>query len=471
MNSTELERADHAAIQALDRLTDTCQAFIDHGEDPKGFAQLLARIVIESDRHGLEEIPIEQALRAGVAAERVREEGLGLDVLLELSLAVVSGISRDLGRARIDRLGRALVLVVTRSYLDAEVAEHQEQKQELRALISISRAVNRTLDPVQVAEAGLRETLRAMRLDAGGIWLAQGGLENLMLVHTMGVADAVLDRLRGINMLANDPVKQAIAAHTAVQFTVEVDDPVLAAYRSAVLVPLRGSHGLVGLLAVGSRRERIFDEAEIGFLTAISEHLAAALDHAFEHRREAHTDYLTGLANRSEFETAVRRELAAVSRHGRPLSLLLMDLDLLKKINDRFGHHSGDEAILAVAHVIRKAVRTSDISARLGGDEFGIAMPEAGMSHAAEVVTRIQAALREQSLTGAAPHELELSFGLAELQSGQDYTDLFEIADRNLYRDKRRHVARRARQAAADGKLARSQESSRSSSSPLTPSR
>jgi diguanylate cyclase (GGDEF)-like protein len=148
-----------------------------------------------------------------------------------------------------------------------------------------------------------------------------------------------------------------------------------------------------------------------------------------------------------------------------------MDLDLLKKINDQFGHHSGDEAILAVAHVIRKAIRTSDICARLGGDEFGIAMPDSGIGHAAEVVTRIQAALRDQSTGGIAPQELELSFGLAELQPGQEYTDLFEIADRNLYRDKRRHVARRARPAAADGKLARSTESSRSTSSPVTPSR
>jgi diguanylate cyclase (GGDEF)-like protein len=468
MSRTDLERADLAAVQALDRLLETCQAFVDHGEDPKGFAQLLARIVIESERHGLEEVPIEQALRAGVAAERMRAEGLGLDVLLEFSMAVVSAIARDLERERISLLGRALVLVLTRSYLDAEVAEHQEQKHELRALISISRAVNRTLDPGQVAEAGLRETLRAMRVDAGGIWLAQSGSEALLLIHTVGVSEPVIDRLRGIDMAASDQVKQAIESNTAVQFTVEIDDAVLAAYRSALLIPLRGGHGLVGMLAVGSRPKRIFDEAEVGFVTAIGDQLAAALDHAFEHRREAHTDYLTGLANRSEFETSVRRELAAVNRHGRPLSLMLMDLDELKKINDRFGHHTGDEAILSVAQVIRKAVRTSDISARLGGDEFGIAMPEAGLEHAGEVVSRIQEALKEQNLAGDDPHKLELSFGLAEWQPGQDYTELFEIADRNLYRDKRRHVARRARQVALDARLEGSKESSPSTSSPAT---
>src|SRR3979409_2422394 len=126
MGSTELERADLAAVQALDGLEDTCLSFANHGEDPKGFARMLARIVIESDRHGLEEIPIEQALRAGVAAERMRGEGLGLDILLEMSMAVVAGVARALERERIGKLGRALVLVLTRSYLDAEVAEHQE---------------------------------------------------------------------------------------------------------------------------------------------------------------------------------------------------------------------------------------------------------------------------------------------------------------------------------------------------------
>ena len=77
---------------------------------------------------------------------------------LSLVAALVAAVARALARDRISDLGRALVLVLTRSYLDAEVAEHQEQKQELRALISISRAVNRTLDPVQVAECWLLAT-------------------------------------------------------------------------------------------------------------------------------------------------------------------------------------------------------------------------------------------------------------------------------------------------------------------------
>jgi diguanylate cyclase (GGDEF)-like protein len=219
---------------------------------------------------------------------------------------------------------------------------------------------------------------------------------------------------------------------------------------------------------VGSRRQRSFDESEVGFVNVVADHLAAALDHAFEHRREAHTDYLTGLANRAEFESSVRRELAAAHRRGRTLSLMAMDLDQLKKINDTQGHHAGDDAIRAVAAVIRKAVRTSDISSRLGGDEFGVAMPDAGLAQAGEVVARIQGMLREHNALTRQPIDLELSFGLAEWQPGQNYDTLFQIADRNLYRDKRRHNARRARAAGAAGRLGGSKPSSPSSSLPAT---
>ncbi|TMD51474.1 MAG: GGDEF domain-containing protein, partial [Chloroflexi bacterium] len=293
---------------------------------------------------------------------------------------------------------------------------------------------------------GMKETVRAMRMDLGAIWLAPGGTGQLVLAHSIGMPDAVKENLRSIDKLGTDGIVQALGG-------------------SALVVPLRDARGQVGQLAVGSRRQRQFDASEKGFLNVVADHLAAALDHAFEHRREAHTDYLTGLANRNEFESSVRRELAGAHRRGRTLSMMAMDLDQLKKINDTQGHHAGDEAIRAVAGVIRKAVRTSDISSRLGGDEFGVAMPDAGLAQAGEVVSRIQGLLREHNAVTRQPIELELSFGLAEWQPGQDYDALFQVADRNLYRDKRRHNARRAR---AAGRLGGSKPPSHSSSLPAT---
>jgi diguanylate cyclase (GGDEF)-like protein len=446
MNRTELERAELVAARELDRvLLHNLRDLAGPPEEPAAYVTLLARVLVESDQRGAEEVPIDLALPLGVAVYRMRDSGLGLDQLLELSLAVIAAVGDELSLPGVRRLGRTLVLVLVRAFLDAELADHEEQQQELRSLIGITRAINRTLDPSQVAETGMRETVRAMRADLGAIWLASGGAGSLVLAHSVGVPDSVKENLRSVDALGRDGVAAALGG-------------------GALVVPLRDARGQVGLLAVGSRRERLFDESEVGFLNVVADHLAAALDHAFEHRREAHTDYLTGLANRSEFESSVRRELAAAQRRGRPLSMMAMDLDQLKKINDTQGHHAGDEAIRAVAGVIRKAVRTSDISSRLGGDEFGVAMPDAGLAQAGEVVARIQGLLREHNAVTRQPIDLELSFGVAEWQPGQGYDALFQLADRNLYRDKRRHNARRAR--AAAGRLGGSKPPSPSSSLP-----
>lgn len=187
---------------------------------------------------------------------------------------------------------------------------------------------------------------------------------------------------------------------------------------------------------------------------------------AYQHRQEAMHDYLTGLANRAAFDTAMQRELARARRHGRPLALLLLDIDDLKGINDRYLHHTGDEAIRAVAQIVARAVRASDICARLGGDEFGVAMPEAAQGQAQEVASRIRAALVEFNRERRLPQPLELSIGLAEWDLNQPYAELFDSADKRLYAEKRRHKARRR-----SGKLAPSAKSSPSpsTSSPAKP--
>lgn len=462
MSSFDLAYAEAAALQALGQQAETARAFTEMGEDPGAFASILAQTLAESERLESAEVPIEQALRAGLAVERLRDAGLALEVVLDLALGVIMAVAETPAGSRASQLGRSLVLVLTRSYLDAESADQLEQQDRLRALIGISRAVNRSLDPDRVAETGLRETVRAMNLDAGAIWLTRGG-ESLVLAHTTGLSAAARESLTEIDMMTLESVAAAVRSGLPSRLKVDFDDPHLSAYRSALLAPLRGARSTVGVIAVASCRPRTFGEHEVTFVDAISDHLAASLERAFEHRREAHTDYLTGLANRSEFEASVRRELAFVRRHNRPLSLMVMDLDELKKINDTHGHHAGDEAIRTVARVIRTAVRTSDISARLGGDEFGVAMPEAGLAQAAEVAARIRQALEEGHLGSAAP--IELSFGVAELQPDQDYAELFVVADRNMYRDKRRHSARRA---AAAGRLGGSNASSEPTSSTAT---
>src|SRR5207253_8964900 len=112
------------------------------------------------------------------------------------------------------------------------------------------------------------------------------------------------------------------------------------------------------------------------FMAPVADPAAIAIDPSRQFACEARTDHLTGLANRREFESVMEREVALAERHGRRLSLMMIDLDNLKRINDKLGHSAGDGALRLVAQQLQRVVRASDVCARVGGDEFSVAMPE-----------------------------------------------------------------------------------------------
>jgi diguanylate cyclase (GGDEF)-like protein len=155
--------------------------------------------------------------------------------------------------------------------------------------------------------------------------------------------------------------------------------------------------------------------------------------------RSSITDPLTGVGNRRGFETASRAAFSLLTRQGRPVTLLILDLDLFKAYNDAHGHQAGDELLCWVAEQLDGAVRPTDSVARLGGDEFGVLLPETGAEAAAPVIERILAAVGPR---------VDHCLGRATApDQGATFDELYRVADADLYRQK---VARR-RLAARDG--------------------
>src|SRR5881394_827072 len=158
----------------------------------------------------------------------------------------------------------------------------------------------------------------------------------------------------------------------------------------------------------------------------IVEHEALEL---LEHR--SITDPLTGLFNRYHFDATMNREIARCRRYGVPLSLLLVDVDRLKLLNDRWGHHAGDQALSRVALAIQKSLRGTDIAARLGGDEFAIILPDTDAVAGLIVATRIR-----RNLVEGASTMVTVSGGLVELPrdaADASAAQMMLVADHALY--------------------------------------
>jgi diguanylate cyclase (GGDEF)-like protein len=181
--------------------------------------------------------------------------------------------------------------------------------------------------------------------------------------------------------------------------------------------------------------------SEIEWLRVSVQMMAASLD-VLETQsdllQKVYQDPLTGLFNRLYFEVAYRQILHGAQRHPRPVSLLLMDVDNFKQINDTYGHETGDIVLQVVGQVLQQ-VRAGDIPARYGGDEFVILLPDTDKAGARMLAQRLQQALKQATEQLELPCEVTLSIGCATVSNGD--TSLLLLADQDMYEQKRREKA------------------------------
>jgi diguanylate cyclase (GGDEF)-like protein len=185
-----------------------------------------------------------------------------------------------------------------------------------------------------------------------------------------------------------------------------------------------------------------FDQRTRALAQSLAAQAAIALENARLHgivQRQAITDELTELANRRYFMETLETELRRAERFHEPLALVFADLDDFKRVNDRFGHHVGDDVLRAFADVVRRRVRAIDLAARLGGEEFAVLLLEtdlAGAELLAENLRTAVAALEVRVAGGESVH-VTASFGVAAYPRTHSADELMNAADRALYQAKR----------------------------------
>lgn len=385
------------------------------------------------------------------SSRRYAEKGVPLESLMEglaiFRRSVLARVTEELGdspyadealllaQSRLGDVIEHLNSSFIRGYLDYTESRHRARQSELHGLYHIASALGRSLDVTEIAEVGLRETLKVLALQAGAVWVRDGA--RLKLAKTIGMqpgeeeefTESGRSGLIKVVEISSGPAESRVDR--------------IAGEWSAIRAELRTKGVLLGAMTVATRLPRTFESSDLDFVAAVADQIAVALDRARQHTKEARTDYLTGLANRPEFERAIDRAVAASIRHKRRLALMMIDLDNLKGINDHHGHHVGDESIRVLAQELQRAVRATDTCGRLGGDEFGVAMPDADERDAREVGLRVRESLEQLNRNSKVPVPVEFSIGIAAWRPGMDWQAMYQVADKALYVDKRKRQAGR----------------------------
>ena len=259
--------------------------------------------------------------------------------------------------------------------------------------------------------------------------------------YTLDITGLTMPIAQGINgWVYTHGVPQIIPRVEADARYIGLDDQV----QSKLAFPLMSRGRVVGVLNAESEQADAFSEADVALMSAVGSQLASCLEVAQLHdtlKREASHDPLTRLNNRRHFLERIDQEITRASTTAESFSILFLDVDQLKRINDTYGHLAGDALLREVSNALMDAVRGEDVVSRYGGDEFVVLLPSTAAAAAASVAQRISDGMaRHRFMAGRELLQIPgVSLGLATFpQDGATAEQLLASADATLYRHKRR---------------------------------
>jgi diguanylate cyclase (GGDEF)-like protein len=335
-----------------------------------------------------------------------------------------SAATVQLLEARLEELAQELNRAVRRA---------EEERERGRLLAKLGS----TIDLDDALGATLQAAAALPKVDAAVVELNPNGESDERLLGSIGLDD---EDDRTVRIFNGPPDhREARAIELSYLYAEENAD---GAVHGALGVPLFGQAGRIGWLGVFSRDPSLhFDGDDLGRLEELADRVAPALENARqfkEARQLADFDSLTGLHNHRYFHETLAREVDRAQRYQRRLSLVLVDVDGFKEINDRIGHLAGDAVLAEIADRLREVVRSADIPCRVGGDELAVILPEVAVEQAQQLVARIERAVSSQPIARAG--RVRVSAGVAELLPNDNPTSLFERGDESLYAAK--HIAK-----------------------------
>jgi diguanylate cyclase (GGDEF)-like protein len=312
----------------------------------------------------------------------------------------------------------------------------------------MSQAVTATLDIEKIVWTAVRHIFRLVPYDV--IELTPHWRQSQWVFATPSVKDSVLEEIRSEHPEIVE--KKFFVLEDASGTTCEESQTPASSLQGMASVSLTMN---VGELTIGSIRiwkvaglqqeaDLTFDTHQVQLLTMSANTMALALNNATSYHQVqslATTDGLTGLLNKRSFWASLEKEFKTTARYQTPLSLMMIDIDHFKKINDVFGHQTGDAVLRELAALLGKGLREIDIPARYGGDELAIMLHATPPEQAFFVARRLKTLVERHSFQTSEGHAVPVtvSMGIASCPSGEIHKmeDLVAAADRALYTAKR----------------------------------
>ncbi|MCX8118290.1 MAG: diguanylate cyclase [Desulfobacterota bacterium] len=319
----------------------------------------------------------------------------------------------------------------------------------LNLLRSILNAINTSFEVKEIVEAAGDHLPSLFQFSVLGVLWKESSVLYLYQEESCPPAftqQVVENMLRVFSLLGEKPVEP-----NEVSLEVEkrklrpshmIMDP-KATLKSYLILPLSIENEIIGMISLNSEQPNAFDAQDLQFFSVIGYQMAATLKH-FQRfssvKSMAVYDTLTSLYNRRYFDERLVVETQKAFYGGSALSLVMVDIDHFKRINDTFGHTEGDKVLKEIALLLKASVRKKDTVSRYGGEEFVLILPDAGLEEAVAISERIRR-LVEQTLfdVGKAKIHVTVSLGIANSPSHRARTkeDLVRMADQALYDAKR----------------------------------